>query len=303
MNVFDLRGGEFLKFYAVLLAGATAAAFILRWILRAPGEPSRLITQLDPYEAAYLTGGARMVVNTALASLVHSGSLAMISSQKLKAIPALPEASPPIEQAVHTMVADGRRVNEIHSAAGRFTVQIESRLRAANLALMPGQKVSARLLPALLIACVLLVGAVKISIGISRGRPVTILVLLCLVATAVATCFAAVPVYRTRAGDRMLARARGQNAALHTSALRAPQRLACSDLALALALFGPAVLSNGALVGLRNALWPAKRGGGWNGWDSWSSCGGGSWGGHGCGGGNCGGGGCGGGGCGGCGGG
>ena len=303
MNVFDLRGPEFLEFYVVLLIRATMAALVLRWALRGPGDDmSHLIADLDPYEAAYLTGGPRMVVNTALASLVHSGSLSIVSSQKLREHNEPPGTSAPVERAVYKMVAEGRRVNEVHSAAGQLTDALGCKLRAANLALMPGQKVSARLMPALLVACIFAMGAGKNSIGTSRGRPVTFLVLLCIVTAGIAIGFAVVPVYRTRAGDRMLKRARGEHAALHTSALHAPQRLEHSDLALALALFGPVVLSSGALITLRDALWPSKRGGGWDGWDSWSRCGGGSS--CGGGGGSCGGGGgCGGGGCGGCGGG
>lgn len=308
MNIFDLRGPEFLEFYIVVLAGATVGAFVLRWILRGPDDDvSHLINDLDPYEAAYLTGGPRMVVNTALASLVHSGRVQMISTQKMRISELSSHDLPALERAVYGMVANGQRVREIHAASGRITDAIGCKLLAANLALMPGQRISARLLPALVVATIFVIGIGKISIGISRGKPVTFLVLLSIVTAGIAIGFAAVPTYRTRAGDRMLKRARGEHAALHTSALHAPQRLECSDLALALALFGPAVLSSGPLVSLRDALWPTKRGGSWDGWDSWSSCGtGGSWSGGGCGGGGCGGGGgggCGGGGCGGCGGG
>lgn len=294
MNIFDLRGPEFLEFFAVLLAGGTAAALALRWGLRGPGNATHLIGDLDPYEAAYLTGGPRMAVNAALAGLVHSGSLAVLSSGKVHSAAPLLGRRARIEHDVYELVVNSHNINGLHPAADRLTDAIASKLRAGSLALVPGQKVSAPWMPALLMAMVFAVGAEKIAIGISRGRPVGFLVLLCMLTAVIAICFAATPVYRTRAGDRLVKRARGENSALHSAVLNAPQRLAHSDFALALALFGPAVLASGPLASLRDTLWPSKRGWGWSGWDSCASS---------CGGGSCGGGGCGGGGCGGCGGG
>jgi len=116
----------------------------------------------------------------------------------------------------------------------------------------------ARGIPAVLMAMVFVVGAVKVGIGLSRGRPVIFLILLCLPTIGIAISFLAKPVFRTRAGDRMMSQLRQQNAALRTAASTAPQRLANVDLALAIALFGPTILSTGDLLSLRQAIWPVN---------------------------------------------
>jgi len=160
---------------------------------------------------------------------------------------------------------------------------------------MPERALLARLVPALLMAMVLVLGIAKVIVGISRNRPVIFLVFLCIATMILVAVFGKLPAVRTRSGDRLMASLRRRNSALQATARSAPQNLADTDLALAIALFGPAVLASGALRDLRQALWPVNTS-----WEGGSSCGGASCGG---GGGGCSGGGCGGGGCGGCGGG
>src|SRR5690349_15042484 len=59
----------------------------------------------------------------------------------------------------------------------------------------------------------------------------------------------------------MLSRLREQNSALRTSVRAAPKRVGHEDLALAIALFGPAFLASTDLAGVRQTLWPPSSSG------------------------------------------
>ena len=285
MNVLDLRGPDFLMFYLALIGIATVAAVALRFWLRGPGgEAPHFVANLDPYEVAYLSGGPRTVIDAAIASLVQADTLTVASGARLKTNGNLPPNAAPMERAVYDQIVGGDpTIGRLRRRARSLTDGIAGRLRAADLALMSGQAALARLLPFLLMLAVFAIGVTKVQVGISRNKPVTFLVILCLFTLVVAIQFAARAVFRTRAGDRILRTLRLRNAALQISVATASHRVAHTDVALALALFGPMILSSGPLLALRQALRPPSSGG--SGCGGGSSCGGGG----GCGGGGCGG--------------
>ncbi len=304
MNVFNLSGPEFLKFYLFLVVFSFIAALISRWLLRAPGgDMSHLVPGLDPFEAAYLAGGPRMVVHTAIAALVHGNALKLKSASQTFSI-ANPLAGRPhqIERAVYHLVEYGTTsLSGIRESATVITAHIRDKLLGANLVLSTGKAITARIAPAMLMLATLAVGIAKIEIGVSRNRPVGYLVFICVVVGAATLIMSLIRVRNTRAGSAVMGRLRDRNAALRTAVGTAPERVGHEDLALAIALFGPAILASNDFTTLRQTLWPPSSSGG--GCSSGSGCGGSCGGGSSCGGGGCGGGGCGGGGCGGCGGG
>src|SRR5688500_12425990 len=118
MNVLDLRGPQFLGLYAALFAGALALAFFLRRALRGPaGPPPPEAHKLDPYEIAALTGGPRLAVNTAIASLYRQGVLTADSTARsLESANATFRPAHPFERDVHAFISSGgkRSVFEIH---------------------------------------------------------------------------------------------------------------------------------------------------------------------------------------------
>ncbi|MGE3317293.1 MAG: TIGR04222 domain-containing membrane protein, partial [Planctomycetaceae bacterium] len=139
-------------------------------------------------------------------------------------------------------------------------------------------------------------GAVKVAIGISRDKPVGILVFACIAAISAAVYLWRKRPLRTGRGDRTLALLQTQNAALKTTAASNAQDFTQNDLILATGLFGIMAVTHPALDTYRSQwrqnFGPQTSGSdGGTGW-SWgssscsgSSCGGGS----GCGGGGCGG--------------
>ncbi|HYW23447.1 MAG TPA: hypothetical protein VE953_04745, partial [Terriglobales bacterium] len=124
----------------------------------------------------------------------------------------------------------------------------------------------------------------RLALGMAAGHAVGYLITLLILTGIVALFFLFhAPNPRTHRGDRLVRNLRRTNAALRTNAAAAAAGLAGADLALAIGLWGPAVLGGTPLDDVRRLLRPAGSSGSGGG-DGGSSCGGGSCGG-GCGGG------------------
>jgi hypothetical protein len=117
----------------------------------------------------------------------------------------------------------------------------------------------------------------------AAGHAVGYLIALLVLTGVIALFFLRTPSPRTHRGDRLVRNLRRTNAALRTSAAAAAAGLAGADLALAVGLWGPAVLSGSPLDDVRLLLRPPGSSGA-GGDSGGSSCGGSSCGG-GCGGG------------------
>ena len=307
MGVLDLRGPEFLIFYSLLLAVVGGGAVLLRELMRPPwgrgdADTEKAALSLRPEEVGYLAGGEEQALQSAIAALAQRDLLAVDSSKGTLTLKGAPPADvDTLERRLCAVFGkDPRTIRSLTLDAKPLLAPVRARLIRLGLLLTDGDRSVARLLPAVLVGGVALLGFAKIAIGISRHRPVTFLVILVGIAV-----FAMVQLYRnaperSRRGDRVLERLRGSSTGLELTVKSKPDRLAPLDLALAVGMFGPAVMSAGPLSALGMTLAPApvtkkswRFSGGWSA-DSGgisscsSSCGGGSCGG-GCGGGGCGG--------------
>jgi uncharacterized protein (TIGR04222 family) len=304
-SIFDLRGPEFLRLYLVLLLLATLAAIVLRWMMRSPGAAGvdddsaarAFARDLDPYEIAYLTGGFVTASVAAMATLVHRG---MVTSHlgffRTNGATVPVSDLHPLERAVYTAVNH-------HVTPSALRQHVEplfraDRLESRRLILSSGQIATVRFASVLPVLIVMLMGVIKIGVGVSRNRPVALLVISSLVTVGIAFAFGCKPLLRTRRGDAVVRALRSEHAALRATASSRPKHLEIDELTLACAVFGPLVFSSAGdseYRDLSRTFAPTQYGGdGGGGSGSSGGCGGSS-----CGGG---GGGCGGGGCGGCGG-
>ncbi|TMC03559.1 MAG: TIGR04222 domain-containing membrane protein [Chloroflexi bacterium] len=166
---------------------------------------------------------------------------------------------------------------------------VRDQLRGMGLFMTDPQIVNVRALPALVILAGAVLGGIRLALGIASGHAIGYLVALLVVTGIIALFFLAhTPNPRSHRGDRLVRNLRRTNAALRTSAAAAAAGLAGADLALAVGLWGPAILSGSPLDDVRRLLRPpgGPDGGSGDGGssDSGSSCGGSSCGG-GCGGG------------------
>ncbi len=279
-SIFDLRGPAFLQLYLVLFGGALAAGLLLRWRLRGPGGPEGLIPA-DPYLCAWLAGGAKRATLTAISSLAAGKAVAVTKSGATEIAGELPAGAHPLEAALYE---DARRgvatikgltaQTEIHGAP------LAAELESLGLALSPGVGRKARWRPFWVALIPVGLGLIKIAVGLSRDKPVGFLVVFCLLSIPAVYLLLGRRVWRSRRGDRMLARLRQEHGHLERPIFA---QGAYEQLPWAVALFGLGVLSGSPISYLERALLPPPAAGGDSG-SGGSACGGGD-GGGGCGGG------------------
>ena len=162
---------DFLRLYAVGLALALLVAFAARILVRAP-EATSTPAQLDEDEAAYLRGGPRLTVETAIARLVDRGQLQVRSTGVL----ALTDAAGtgPVDQTVVRAASrpDAGTVSSVIDQVIRSEAlsQLRDRLVRKGL-LVETRRAVPRVRHALVPLCLLFaVGAARWVGGVGDGR-------------------------------------------------------------------------------------------------------------------------------------
>lgn len=302
-NPLDMRGPAFLGFFAACIGVALLVAIFMRRMLR--GGHAAPAFELNACQVACLAFNERAVVNSTIAGMTEAKLLEVVkhdktlwgwkigSNYRLVARGKVPEDASTLEKSIHRAAGDPcQTFAELQTHALPEAVGVRDQLEELGL-LVALNNLAVRFVPAALMACVLLLGAAKIIVGMQRDKPVEFLFITCVIVFIVSLTFLRRP-HRTAAGDRTLAEYKQRYASL---AKADDQSLKPEQVAMSVALFGVTALAGTHLTDLQLAWkqsFPTNTSGG---------CGGGAGGGGGCGGGGCGGGGCGVGGCGGCGGG
>jgi uncharacterized protein (TIGR04222 family) len=297
MHTWGISGPQFLLIYVVVLAAtALFVAAAQRRVVAAPGRMGG-VPDLDPYEIAYLNGGAALAATTAAANLLRGGFLDKPQGepQQVYLIPVRPPrpSAHPVERTVFEQIAAhpdqpfARLQTALDDAPA--LAAIHARLRERGLATTRAQAFQ-HLAQVLWFVPLLLIGAARVAAGVARGRPVGFLLLL-MGATVVLAAEMGLRVPRlTRLGKRALELLRSETPAPEVATVGVGG-LAPAQLGLAMALFGAGVLWT-ADADLATALKVPRETGSANP-STAGGCGGGG-GGDGGGGGGCGGGGCGG---------
>lgn len=165
------------------------------------------------------------------------------------------------------------------AAARPALAQVERDLQRQGLLMSPAQQANVRAVPALIVLVAGVLGGVRLALGMMAGHAVGYLIV-ALIATGIAVLlFIRQPDPRSRRGRLAVRHLRRSNAALRSTAVAAAGSLAGADLALAVGLWGPGVLTGSPLSALGTALRPRTAGGSDSGLYtscSGSSCGGGS---------------------------
>src|SRR5207253_2870295 len=175
MNPFEMRGPQFLAFYAAL----TLIVFVIVWFVRRSREfeagvvaPSAFS---DPYLIAYLRGDVNEVVRVAVVSLVDRGLLSA-SGETLKTTVAGRQTSArkKIEQYVVERCLGGLKMSDLMGGAPPPDVVAEYRTTLEQRRMFPDASITA-VRKSLFLAAGgfrVAVSAIKILIGLSRGRPI-----------------------------------------------------------------------------------------------------------------------------------
>lgn len=268
-----MTGGPFLLLYGALLIITIFAGFTIpRWLR--PDGRSQPVT--DANDLAWLAGGPARFADAVVARLLSARALDMIGKDNFRAI----ARDGGQNAAEHSVLALPQPMSwqAIERTLRPYAEPVERRLTASGLLMDGATLFQMRFWQTSPYLLLIVFGATKWLIGDARGRPVGFLTALLIVTAILALIrFLAVD-RRTRAGRNAVDEAVSRSA-------RLKQAPTSSEIGLAVALFGTAVLA----------------GSGWAAFHQMRSAGSGD-GGGGSGDGSGDGGGCGGGGCGGCGG-
>lgn len=269
-NPLDWGAGPFLTLYAALLVLATVSGIGLRWFLRDRGAASA--GPASALEMAWLAGGSERCVDAAIAQMLGAQQLRWdVQDRSLKLAVAAADLEPPLDEVACCVAADGKPERVIARAKPRLK-SIEKRLQQTGLLLDGAGAWRIAWISALPMLLVLSMGAVRLVNGLGRGKPVGFLLVMSCLFGLVVLVLLLRPPRRTRAGDFALAQAKVR----HERLLRAPRG---TELGIAVALTGTAVLSQTAFADYHQARQPAGSSG-----DGGGSDGGDDGGGSGCGG-------------------
>jgi uncharacterized protein (TIGR04222 family) len=295
-SIFDMKGPDFLAFFFLF----TCAMFLIAVYIRHRGRALETATPAaetldDVYAIATLNGGGTFAVNTAVVALVRRNLLEVDRSGGLRKVEAQspPDDLHPFERAVYDGVQGTVcHVKEVRAKMTSWMDGMIDHLRSVGLVLKEASIALIQRRVFRLLMLIPLVGAVKIIIGLDRGRPVGFLVVGVIVASILIAVFLKKRPFRTRSGDAFLSQLQrqfpmpvfnkrndyiGPTAGVETCAMMA-------------ALYGTSVFLGTDMNHLNAALNPSYTNNSGSGCSS-AGCGGGGDGGgsSGCGGGGCGG--------------
>lgn len=290
MNEFDLTGPQFLSMYVPATFATIFGAVTLRYILKIAKQDASDVV-LTSYDAAYLCGGERRVIEAAVAKLIVSNVLgASLTPARIHTQNQLPKDADAIERSVYQAVQNHSisHVKDVARYVGSMSKRLRPKLVEAGL-LVDDTRTSI-----IRVACTLLVavppifwGLPKVVIGMERHKPVSFLIILCLASAVAAFWFLFQTVSRTARGDAAVAYMQDENRSLEWSAKYGTPATS-DEMAMATGLFGAAIFMTSPVFASMRPVFSAPTSSG-SGFSSGTSCGGGSCGGGGCGGGGCGG--------------
>jgi uncharacterized protein (TIGR04222 family) len=238
MNPFDLRGPEFLVFYAIFAAVLLTAIHLLRDRLESDEAPK--IDLGDPYLLAYLRAGKDEALRVAIVSLVDRGLLIYDGTNLQRADNASPQSvRRPLEIALLERFAQPGEARTIFFdlKLEAVCVQYEDRLKRDRL--LPGESTEQTRLLLIIVAVVLLVGVAgaKVLIALSRGRTnVAFLIIMAVIAIVVAVKVLSPRL--TARGAALLADARSLYGGLKQRAATIPPGGATIDAMMLASIFG-----------------------------------------------------------------
>lgn len=237
-NPLNFEGLQFLAFFSALSMLFVCLASCLRAYMRRPGRNRvQQPATLDAYETAYLVEGQHRVVDTAITTLVQKECVTVDLEQRILVLQDHAEKlSHPVEQAVAIAILSGGQIDRVQSSATQAIHMIRDRLLQSKLLIDKDQAFKARAYPAILFVALLGLGISKTVVGISRGKPIGFLVMMCIVISVIGLGFWLIPVHRSRYGDRVLRDLRNSMRPIDVVSQTDPQ------LSLAFALFGTAIL-------------------------------------------------------------
>lgn len=170
INPFDLPGPQFLAFYLLLLIGSASVVYLYWRSLEDRNNFRRPMT--DPYQIAYLRGGAKEAVKIAAASLAHRKWL-KVNDETLTSEPGQSVlATNQLEKEILEECLSGGTFQRIGdgSSAAIATKLFHKKLVNENLILSESQHQKALFIKTVIIFVLIAVAVFKIYVALQRGR-------------------------------------------------------------------------------------------------------------------------------------
>ncbi|CCI16702.1 conserved membrane hypothetical protein [Microcystis aeruginosa PCC 9806] len=258
-NPMNFTGPEFLTFYISLVVMGIALAAWLRFSLCLVSANINQQPDLNTYEIAFLAGGNHRLIMAAITSLVKQGYVEVLKEKspfgrtqsKLVVTGKIDAIADPVEKAVaqDILVTDGA-IEQVFQKSTGMKDSIRSRLEQLGLFPSDAQALKAQIYPSLIVVILLGIGLYKMAVGISRDKPVGLL-LICIFGLLVLGARFFVKPQRSRYGEIIFNDLRNRLQHLKTA------NSSDSELVLAVAFFGATVLmADMALADLYQMLTP-----------------------------------------------
>lgn len=249
LDPLEWRGPEFLVLFLVLAIASLIIAAVWRRLAIDNGR-TEAMHGLDASAVAMLAGGEARVVERVIGELLTRGAAQFDATQQRLVVTEVPRD---LDDAARDLAEALRRDGDIRSLAMRcratFT-QLARHLEQRGLWLDGETAARIARRSALAPAVVLALGVAKVVVGVSRDRPVAILVILCVLLAIITLVFAFKLPQRSRSGDRALLELKRR----HARAMRAPRD---QEWPIALALVGSSVLAGTAYAAFHETRHPA----------------------------------------------
>ncbi|TRU26332.1 MAG: TIGR04222 domain-containing membrane protein [Microcystis aeruginosa Ma_MB_S_20031200_S102] len=250
-NPMNFTGPEFLTFYISLGVMGIALAAWLRFSLCLVSANTKQQPDLNTYEIAFLAGGNHRLIMAAITSLVKQGYVEVLKEGKLVVTGKIDAIADPVEKAVaQDILATDGAIKQVFQKSQGMKDSIRSRLKQLGLFLSDTQALKAQIYPSLIVVILLGIGLCKMAVGISRDKPVGLL-LICIFGLLVLGARFFVKPQRSPYGEIIFKDLTNRLQPLKTA------NNSDSELVLAVGLFGATVLmADTALADLYQMLTP-----------------------------------------------
>lgn len=254
MFIFDLPGPQFIALYIVLMVAGIVWASKTQKLATAAGKSD--IPEPDDVsydELAFLADGPAGLAQAVLAKLVQAGALTIVDDKVTAKSGAALDISSFERKVVSAVAARPHSRADFLKLVASSTAALEDRAIRAGWMQEPTSR--QKFTPSFPLFLIVLIGIVKIIVGISRDKPVTILVILTIITFFVACAWTSAPKV-TRRGRDMIARWREKNTGLRETIKADPSVLNATDVGLGIALFGLAAVPIAAGTDVRKFFGP-----------------------------------------------
>jgi uncharacterized protein (TIGR04222 family) len=270
--MIDAPTDDFAVFYLLLVGGALVVANIIQFIVPRISDGSTFSdSPLDVSQIAYLAGGRRRIIHSALASLGQRDAIRVVGQLIERKGSGVPSNTTPLENDIINVLANSpltpRKIYrrcEIKIDEERLRLEVER----SGLGVTKARQLQISIVAGAVAALPTIAGIIRLLHRLPQHRPVVFLGVLCLIPLTCGFVVAAIPIRSNRNGILLLKSLRLEEAKLSDIGYRKSLALSPVDVSRAVAIFGMRALRDSHLSRLAHLIDPPSTSSGGNGGDS-----------------------------------